>query len=228
MASVKRIVCLANARKLSGRCVAGREWSAERGAGEWIRPVSARDSGEVSEYERQYEDGSDPRPLDVIDIPLLEPRPEDWQTENWLLDSEAYWRKEGKYSWFDLPDIVDPVKPLWIDGFSTYNGRNDKVPLESTASVSSSLRLIHVKRLTLAVFSPGEAFGNRKRRVQGRFSHADRDYALWVTDPDYERAYLSKLNGVYEIRDCYATVSFGEPYQGACYKLIAAVMEVDG
>ena len=228
MASVKRIVCLANARKLSGRCVAGREWSAERGAGEWIRPVSARDSGEVSEYERQYEDGSDPRPLDVIDIPLLEPRPEDWQTENWLLDPEAYWRKEGKYSWFDLPDIVDPVKPLWIDGFSTYNGRNDKVPLESTASVSSSLRLIHVERLTLAVFSPGEAFGNRKRRVQGRFSHADRDYALWVTDPDYERAYLAKLNGVYEIRDCYATVSFGEPYQGACYKLIAAVMEVDG
>ena len=123
---------------------------------------------------------------------------------------------------------MDPVKPLWIDGFSTYNGRNDKVPIESTASVSSSLRLIHVERLALAVFSPGEAFGNRKRRVQGRFSHAGRDYALWVTDPDYERAYLSKLNGVYEIRDCYATVSFGEPYQGACYKLIAAVMEVDG
>ena len=228
MASIKRIVCLANARKLSGRCVAGREWSAERGAGEWIRPVSARDGGEVSEYERQYEDGSDPRPLDVIDVPLIEPRPEDWQTENWLLDPESYWRKEGKYSWFDLPDIVDPVKPLWIDGFSTYNGRNDKVPLESTASVSSSLRLIHVERLALAVFSPGEAFGNRKRRVQGRFSHAGRDYALWVTDPDYERAYLSKLNGVYKIRDCHATVSLGEPYQGACYKLIAAIIEVDG
>ena len=228
MASIKRIVCLANARKLSGRCVAGREWSAERGTGEWIRPVSARDGGEVSEYERQYEDGSDPRLLDVIDVPLLEPRPDGSQTENWLLDPDSYWRKEGKHSWFDLPALVDPAAPLWIDGCSTYNGRNDKVPIESAASLSGSLRLIHVERLALAVFSPGEAFGNRKRRVQGCFSHAGRDYALWVTDPVYERAYLSKLDGAYEIRDCYATVSLGEPYQGARYKLIAAIMEVDG
>lgn len=75
----KRIVCLANSRKLSGRCVAGRELIGDRPA-TWIRPVSAREHQEVSEYERQYKDGSDPKLLDVVDIPLLEHRPGDYQT----------------------------------------------------------------------------------------------------------------------------------------------------
>ena len=225
MTESKRIVCLANSRKLAGRCIAGREWSEARGAGGWVRPVSAREGREVSEYERQYEDGSDPKVLDVVRVPVIEPLPEGCQKENWLLDPESYWEKEGTYSWFDLSRLVDPVAPLWIDGHSTWNGRNDEIPLESAGSVSGSLRLIHVKELQLGVFRPGEAFGASKRRVQGRFSYAGMDYALWVTDPGYERKYLAKLDGAYGIGECYLTVSLGEPYQDTCHKLIAAIIE---
>ena len=225
MTESKRIVCLANSRKLAGRCIAGREWSETREAGRWIRPVSERESQEVSEHERQYEDGSDPKVLDVVNIPVLKPQPQDWQTENWLLDPEYYWEKEGTCSWFDLPHLVAPVAPLWIDGHSTYQGRNDKIPIESVVSLSNSLRLIHVERLELEVFSPGEAFGNSKRRVQGRFSHAGKGYALWVTDPGYERRYLAKLDDTYDLGECYLTISLGEAYKDACYKLIAAIIE---
>ncbi len=227
MSAAKQIVCLANSRKLAGRCIAGREWTPGEGAGNWIRPVSVRSGQEVSEYERQYEDGKDPKVLDIINIPLIEPKPKGWQTENWLLDSEFYWRKEGDYSWFDLPALADPVEPLWIDGHSTYSGMNDKIPLAAAEVVSSSLRLLHLDRLELQVFAPGEAFGNSKRRVQGWFSHAGIHYALWVTDPVCERAYLEKLDGFYEIGECYLTISLGEEYEGFCYKLIAAVIECD-
>jgi hypothetical protein len=224
MAIVKRLVCLAHSRKLNGRCVAGIELSGNRRVG-WIRPVSAREHEEVSEYERQYEDGSDPQVLDVMNVPLVEARPKGSQQENWLLDPNQYWQKVTRVSWSDLERLVDPVNPLWIDGNSTYNGRNDRIPIAQANGLTSSLRLVRVDQLTLAVFKPGEAFGNPKRRVQGRFVHSGTEYRLWITDPHYEREYLAKSDGEYEIGESYVTVSLGEPHNDACYKLVAAIME---
>ena len=220
---VKRIVCLANSRKLHGRCVAGREW-VDGQAGRWIRPVSNREHQEVSEYERQYEDGGDPRVLDVIDVPVLEPRPASFQSENWLIDPEYYWEKVGRLSWFDLPALADPAEALWLDGHSTYHGVNDRIPLDVADSVTDSLRLVHVDRLALSVFKPGEAFGNMKRRVQGRFTCAGRRYSLWVTDPVHERRYLAKLDGEYRMGECFLMISLGEPYGDAVHKLIASII----
>jgi hypothetical protein len=227
MATIKRIVCLANSRKLNGRCVAGKELIEGAAAG-WIRPVSDREHEEVSEYERQYEDGSDPRLLDVISLPLLNARPKGYQQENWLLDPDEYWVKIGRAGWDDLEALADPGAPLWVNGHKTYNGLNDKIPLEAAAGVTTSLRLFRAERMTLAVFKPGEAFGNPKRRVQGRFRHEGVGYWLWVTDPNYERAYLAKPDGNYEIGESFVTVSLGEPHNGACYKLIAAIIERPG
>ena len=230
MRDSKCIVCLANSRKSSGRCVAGREWFGER-AGDWIRPVSERKSRAVSEYERRYEDGSDPSVLDIINVPIVGKLTEDgqtekWQTENWLLDANRKWSKAGVYSMSDLPDLVDPVESLWVDFCHTYNGKHDKVPLDRMAEVSNSLRLIEVDELGLRVFAPGEAFGNRKRRVQGHFRHSGLDYALRVTDPGCEERYLAKPDGRYRLRRCFLTISLSEPFvDGFCHKLIAAVIE---
>jgi hypothetical protein len=214
MTTVKRIICLANSRKLNGRCVAGKELSRDR-SGAWIRPVSAREHEEVSEYERQYEDGSDPRVLDVLDVPLLGPRPRGYQQENWLLDPDQYWTRSARATWPDLALLVDPIEPLWICGLRTYTGLNDKIPLVQAGAIQSSLRLLHVERLELCVYKPGEAFGNPKRRVQGRFRHESNQYHLWVTDPIYERAYLLKEDGDYTLGECFLTVSLGEPFNDA-------------
>ena len=224
---VKRIICLANSRKLAGRCIAGREVVQERGGGTWIRPVSERESGEVSEYERQYRDGSDPKVLDIIDVPIKEHHPEGCQSENWLIDSEFYWEKNGVFPVHEIHTLTDPIESLWIDGISTHQGQNDKIPIASLSEVHSSLRLIQVEKMKIKVFAPGEAFGNSKRRVQGHFEHANQNYALWVTDPRYETKFLAKLDGDYQIGACFVTISLGEPFKGAMYKLIAAIIEFD-
>jgi len=77
----------------------------------------------------------------------------------------------------------------------------------------------------LTVSAPGEAFGDAKRKVLGRFMWAGDDYALPVTDPMIERDYLRRDDGDYALGRCYLTISLGEPYHGHCYKLIAAIIE---
>ena len=224
MAVIKRIVCLANSRKLQGRCIAGREIVENRPAA-WIRPVSDRPHEEVSEYERQYEDGSDPMVLDIMDVPLLESRPKGYQQENWLLDPKKYWVRVGRFSWVDLEQLADKSGSLWLNGYDTYNGQNDEIPLDQAATVTSSLKLVRVDTMQLRVFKPGEAFGNPKRRVQARFRFAGNDYALWVPDPVIERAYLSREDGDYHLGESYLTISLGESFNDHCYKLVAAVIQ---
>lgn len=89
----------------------------------------------------------------------------------------------------------------------------------------SSLCLIRVPNLTLSVYPPGEAFGNYRRRVQGKFLHNGTEYWLRVTDPEYERKYLQMPDGEYLVGEAFLTVSLGEPFRGNSYKLIAAIIE---
>ncbi len=224
MGTVKRMVCLANSRKLNGRCIAGIELSQADEAVGWVRPVSAREHEEVSEYERQYQDGSDPQLLDVIAVPLLEPTPVAFQQENWLLDPTHYWVKVGRMSWDGLSPMATNGAALWVNGHHTYNGLNDSMPLGIAAVMNSSLTLVRVGALRLKVFAPGEAFGNAKRRVQGGFQYGGTDYRLWVTDPVIERRYLAQSDGYYDIDECFVVISLGEPFNGACYKLIASII----
>ena len=225
MGILKQLIFLANSRKLSGRCIAGKEIASDDVA-KWVRPVSARKNEEVSEYERQYPDGSDPKVLDIIDIPLLKPHRRGHQTENWLLDPDYYWEKRGEMSWDDLGRIVDPIGPLWDNSSSTWNGKSDRITAGLTASLTDSLRLIYVDRATLSVFAPGRDFGNLKRRVQARFQHLSHEYRLWITDPVYEKRYLQRPDQDYELGECYLTISIGEPMNdGSCYKLVAAIIE---
>ena len=225
----KRILCLANSKKFAGRCIAGREVIGTT-AGPWVRPVSARPSEEVSENERQYQDGSDPRLLDVIDVPLLRAAPHACQVENWLLDPGYYWRRVRSVGWAELQHFVEMPATLWVNGYSTYHGLHDEIPEAIADALPGSLYLIRVDEVTLHVFPPQEAFGNPKRRVQAYFTHSGVPYRLWVTDPVVERARLAQADGYYTGGECCLTISLGEPFQkndGSRhrYKLVAAIAE---
>lgn len=228
MGTIKRIVCLANSRKLSGRCVAGIEIDGNGNRIRWIRPVSNPVGGELSYNQYRYRDGTELRVLDIVDVSLLRPCPHRYQRENWLIDDDGNCKKVGRISWYDLHHLVDPPEPLWIDGYHSRNCANDKIPLFYADTLSSSLRLLYLDRLSLCTVTQIQPDGSSRRRLQGRFSYGSRDYRLWITDPIVERRYLGQLDGCLELRKCFVTLSLSEPFEGHCYKLIAAIIPAEG
>lgn len=225
MGYTKTIVCLANSRKPpSGRCVAGREMTSA-GFSDWIRPVSARSSQEISEEERRYEDGTDPRVLDVIAIEMMHPQPQHHQQENHLIDADSYWVKRGMVAWHNLqPAVEDPSGPLWLNAYSSSYGQNDRVPEARVSELSRSLYLVRPNELRLIVASEGGDFAPPRRRVRARFNLCGHSYCLVVTDPWTERQYLANDDGETRLDDALVCVSLGELFHGFAYKLAAAVL----
>jgi hypothetical protein len=220
----KRILCLANSRKHAGRCIAGKEVVPDAHRA-WVRPVSARPAGEISEEERRFENGRDPRVLDIIDVPMLAGAPHLYQTENHIIDPSYYWAKVGEASWDDLAQFLDSPTTLWTNGDSTYNGLNDRVKLEVASRLRDSLFLIAPESLMILVQVEGAAFGNPRRKVRAQFRYNGVNYILAVIDPMAERAFLAKEDGEYPVRDAYLCVSLGEAHtDGNCYKLVATLI----
>lgn len=220
----KTILCLANSRKTSGRCIAGRELVNGK-LGSWIRPVSARENAELSEEDRRFQNGRDPRVLDIIGIPLLEAKPHAFQIENHLIDARYYWSYEGSATWDQVLAAIDGTgRPLWSNESSSYNGLHDRVPETEAVPKEGSLRLISVRDLTVNVVIEGAEFGNGKRKVRGRFTHGGVQHYLSITDPVLERQYLAGENGVFQVGPAVLCISLSEPYQGFTYKLIAGVI----
>ncbi|WP_157009827.1 dual OB domain-containing protein [Sphingobium sp. YBL2] len=220
----KTILCLANSRKTSGRCIAGRE-IANGNLGAWIRPVSARENAELSEEDRRFENGRDPRVLDIVRITLIEPKPHAFQIENHLIDADYYWTLQGRATWQQARAAVDGTgRPLWSNMSSSYSGVHDRVAEDQAVPADGSLRLIEVHDLQVNVVVEGAEFGNGKRKVRGRFTHGGVQHYLSITDPPVERQYLLGQNGAIQVGHALLCISLSEPFNGWAYKLIAAVI----
>ena len=222
-ASTKQILCLAYSRKYGGACIAGKELLSHGATGPWIRPISARDHEEVSRRECGLNDGSMPKPLDIVEVPILGHRPRDYQQENWLIDPRRPWKKLSSLPISSLPSWIDPVVTLWRNGFSSKSGSNDRIPAFIAASLRSSLCLIRVRSLTISVAT---SIYTGTKTLRGDFFYRGTNYDLRITDQKYENEFRQKSEGNYSLGPCLLTISLGEAFEGFAYKLIAAVIEL--
>lgn len=223
MPEFKKILCLANSRKPGGRCVAGKIYDIGQ-PGSWIRPVSARPSEEVSEIERQYDDGMEPSLLDIIEIPVKKKNQKDFQIENFIIEDKKRWVKTGTVSKVKLRRWTDDPEKLWLNNSSSYSGLNDRVSFEDSDSLRGSLYFIELNDLKLRVFAPGSDFDNPKRRVQAKFTFNGLQYHLRVTDPVIERHYLADDDGTFSVGEAFATISLTRSFDDYCYKLVVALI----
>jgi len=218
----KKIVCLANSKKQGGSCIAGKE-TANGQYGSWIRPVSDREEGEISEKEQKYADKNCPQILDIISIKLLKPLQHEYryQTENHLIDNGACWEKKGEETWDNLEKMKDEPSELWLNGYNSFKGENDRVPIDEASKLKNSLYLIYIPSMKVHVYTNTYS---AKKETRALFTYNEHKYNLSITDPKAESHFLKKQDGKYPIKNLYLCVSIGEPLEDKCYKLVASVI----
>ena len=221
------ILCLANSRKPpSGRCIAGKVYANGGTTADWVRPVSARPTHEVSEEERRYEGGSKAQLLDIISVPLRQASPSRHQVENHKLDEQYYWKKEGTATWTQVKAAVDPYDArFWGNSQSTYHGLNDKVPEVAVDAIGSSLKLILVTDLVISVSRENGYEGNpSRRRVRAKFTFSDTKYWMSITDPETEEEFLTQGDEEYQIGEAALCISLAEVWNGFAFRVVASVI----
>ena len=209
----RTFICLANSRKLDGRCVAGKDVTTHK----WIRPVSHLETGELLPQHIHYQDGTIPNCLDIIRIEIVKSVPKYYQPENVLI-SDIQWIKEGTFPLSRLEELCD-----YGANFVTIEGGSDRISDSylKKNKINSSLALIRPQALLIyKTYS-----FSRKPQLKAKFKYNGEDYHLVVTDPIIE-GYDFSNNQFYKVtsKKTYLCVSLGEPFGVDCYKLVASII----
>ena len=218
---VQTIVCFANSRKNSNRCVAGKTWS-RAGRGDWIRPVCRGESRAIRPALLTYPDGAQPTPLDIVQIPVDAALPEGHQRENVLLSERHSWVKTGRLDWREIGDWLDAPRQLWTLNEQSRGMLNNRV--SSGRVTGSSLQLISVPTLHLRQVEMARPHAPPARVVVGEFVYHGVSYRLHVTDTLIEDLCRHQRSGMMNISRAVLCVSLGECFLENHYKLIAGVL----
>ena len=222
------IICLANSRKNSHHCIAGLRTD---GNG-WLRPIGTVADGSLYTSEITLQDGTLPRPLDVIRIGCSAPGPRPHQPENWLIDRTG-WQLVARPA---PPSVMPVFQSGATNGPELLGGIGDRINYNDL--------LIHPAKSSLALIAPDNVrwriTTNKrgKRQTRACFSLKGASYDLVVTDPDWENRLNALSEGFHAASSSgldatdipVFTISLGEPLDigncanQSCFKLIAGIM----
>lgn len=200
----RKIVILANSRKLSGRCVAGKDAD-----GNWIRLTKISHNPVPVSEARNY------GMLKIVDVDGITNRPSrefKYHTEN-----STYTRASvtGNFDAALLDRLVDnPPDVFGVGG--------NYVDEDDAQELRNSLLLLKVSNLRIYL----KDFGDYGIKLRGQFSYNGQIYTdISVTDSSVEQRLRNVAYPYSENYDeAYITISLGEIFRGAAYKLISGVI----
>lgn len=198
----ENIVILANSRKLSGRCVAGKT-----SRGIWVRLTKANGAPIPVSEARNY------RMLNFFNVEGLINRPS--REYNYHVENSTYTRTSvsGNYDNVSLESLLD--YPDDIFGFGK------RVDEETAQDLRNSLLFVEVEDLCISK----ESGGNYKDKLRARFVYNDICYNdIAVTDSVLEYNFSTRRCPYSEeYPTAYITISLGELFQGYAYKLLSGI-----
>ncbi|MBN1602081.1 MAG: DNA helicase RecQ [Chitinispirillaceae bacterium] len=218
---MKRMICLANARKRDAFCIAGVEPS----TGIWIRPVSTLGDGRVERSQMMIR-GEVPKPGDLIDIPLSDTGPDfGYEQENrTILDGE--WVHCGTLKPLALTAYVSSEKYI-LHNCEPFVTKEYLVNLP--AEMRTTLQL--VEAFEFEAFQTQNSAGVIKWNAGFVNPYGER-LTSRIVDPFL----MEKMEQGYRpARHCLVTVTLSEPFrpkswesdETPCWKLVAGVIELE-
>lgn len=214
MPFAKTIICLANSRKLGGNCVAGKDIT----NGQWIRPVSSSETGELYPQHIQYKNDEIPECLDIIEIEFERCVPKYYQPENMLITNRK-WKKIRTFPKDNLDALCDTCHTV----FQNIGNHTDRIPVArlQQRKITSSLIFIKVNDL---IFHKTLSTSSREQ-VRAIFTFNGIEYDLVVTDLSMEKIVKREHDQCKVIcNNIYLCISLGEPFNNYCYKLVPSVI----
>ncbi|UWZ99601.1 dual OB domain-containing protein [Vibrio splendidus] len=244
MASIL-MVLLAKSYKPDGRCIAGRRVEIVEGnkvkLGNWIRPVANDGTGKgalrVEMY--TYEDGSEAKVLDIVEVPISQAFPIDGQPENYAIDESKKWKKIKFLTSESIPRIKDTMESIWND--TSTDSYKVAAKYDEQGLISQSLCLIQPSNFMLTLSNDFDDYNNQyKRKTVASFDYLDVSYAnMSVTCPAVRRILTNRypnegqeavtlsLNKGDDYVLCMSlSPRFGR--EDLHYKLVATVFDFDG
>lgn len=200
----KTLVVFANSVKHHEHCVAGKDVLTK----EWIRPVGDENGCELSDEQTKYQNKYGRylvKPLQKMNIDFIKKAPLRHQPDNYVV-SDKIWTQNYKIERENIEEYLDEPDDIWLDGVSKNDRVNYDLILNGTIVIDQSLYLIKVKDLII-----------KKQERRAIFTYNGVSYNLAITDPRFQ--YVENNLDYY-----YLTISLGEPFNGYCYKLVAAIL----
>jgi hypothetical protein len=216
------LICLANSWKRGERCIAG----IDSATGNWIRPVSDLDDGRIPWYIRTI-NGTEPKLLDILDIPLAEAAPPHWdfERENRSI-LPGVWQKIGTAQPVDLLPFCSTDSVI-LHNLDRYISLSYLQALP--AHKRQTLQLIYATKICV---QKGASRANSKSKWHGTITTNGQSLInASITDP----VLVDRLTaGDRPHQSCLVTVSLSLPFcpsekwqnDDPCWKLIAGVIEL--
>jgi hypothetical protein len=131
--------------------------------------------------------------------------------------------KSGRFIESSLHQLCDNVESLWVNGYHSSEGYNDRLPLE-VANEKLTSSLLFIRPTVFEIEKKESSF--IKKKLRGEFIYKGERYNLAVTDPRFEENYSDKSVGLCKIINdqIYLCISLGEPFGEYCYKLIVGII----
>lgn len=239
------MVVLAKSYKPGGRCIAGRlvEYTGEKtvNVGRWVRPVANDNTGHgaLTDQMYLYEDGTEVRVLDIVEIPILRHFPIAGQPENYVIDDSKRWKKISSLRAGSIPNISENIADVWNDP----NAESHIVTAnyDQNGLISQSLCLVKPGNLLITLSNEFNDYEQRyKKKIVASFSYLGVNYEnISVTCPSTRRILTNQYpnEGQEAVTmplkkgDDYVLCMSLSPRFGSDehhYKLVATVFDFDG